>query len=259
MVVVISGASAGIGRALALDYLARGHSVAAIARSAGKLAKLEASAPGHAELLRTFPADVRDKASMAAVADQVHRAFGPVDLVIANAGVAERRGTPGLDADAVAMVFATNVLGVVNTVEPYLKNMARRGTGQVAVISSLAAIHYLPGLGPYCASKAALGRLFEGLYWDLQADGIAVSTICPGFIATDMTRGHTIPARWLMSLDTAVERIVTAIEAKRRMCHFPFEVHAAIRLLALLPDRLKGLVLNKVFHRVFPQTAVEPS
>src|SRR5262249_44828973 len=152
-VVLITGASSGIGRALARYYLNQGATVAAVARRADALRPWQNYLPGR---LAIVPADVTDRVAMAEAIAGVERSLGPIDLAIACAGIAAHQTTADLDLAALERTFATNVCGAFNTLVPVLAAMRRRGRGQVVAVSSLAALQSLPQLTAYCASKAAL-------------------------------------------------------------------------------------------------------
>lgn len=253
MVVFITGASAGIGRGLVLHYLARGCTVAAVARREAKLADLYRLPECDRGLLRTYCADVTDKQTMAQTISAVERELGKIDLAIINAGVTYHHLEPNLDLECFEEVMMTNAIGSIYTLVPIVEAMLKRGRGQIVAISSLAAIASIPRMSTYCASKAALNYQLEGLYWTLKPHGIAVTTICPGFIQTEMTAKHEIPPHWCMTLDRAIAKIVKAIEQKPRLYCFPFWQYQFMRLLAIMPDLIKGWIFNYSIEKWFPR------
>ncbi|HXW70340.1 MAG TPA: SDR family NAD(P)-dependent oxidoreductase [Methylocella sp.] len=237
MIVLVTGASSGIGRALVLHYLSRGHTVAALARRGERLAALAEEAAFLPGKLSTSIADVTDKAAMEAIVARIEQEFGPIMLAIANAGIAEEQEGPDLDLEQLRRMLEVNLIGAANMLAPVTARMRSRKVGQVVALSSLSAIQNLPLLTAYGASKAAVNALMEGLYWQLRPCGVAVTTICPGFVRSEMTEGR-VAQRWCMPLDRAVARIVRAIERRDRLCCFPVWARLGLGCLRLLPGAL---------------------
>lgn len=252
MVVLVTGASSGIGRGLALHYLALGRTVAAVARRESKLALLHDEPESRTGRLQIYPMDVTDRKGMAEVIAAVERDLGPIELAIAGAGVADEQTTADLDVDGFERMLATNVLGAVYTLAPVIAGMTARGRGQIVAISSLAAVQSLPRMLAYGASKAALSYQMEALYWLLRPHGVHVTTVCPGFVATEMTAGR-VPPRWCMAPDRAVVRIAAAIERRRRLHCFPAWQYLMLRLLRAAPDSIKGIAFTDIDKRLFPR------
>ncbi|MGL5940010.1 MAG: SDR family NAD(P)-dependent oxidoreductase [Waterburya sp.] len=252
MVILITGASSGIGRKLVLYYLNQGHTVAAVARCKEKLAELYQESQSQLGTLKIYPADVTDKGRMAEVITVIEKDLGFLDLAIANAGIANQQLTANLDLEAFEQLMQTNVIGVFNTLVPTVKAMMQRGRGQIVTISSLAAFHPIPRLSTYCASKVALNYQLAGLYWTLKPHGIKVTTICPGFIETEMTVKEQVPMYWCMDVNKAVEKIAKAIAQKRRLYCFPFRQYQLIKLLGILPNVIQGFVFNILIEKGFP-------
>lgn len=243
--ILISGASSGIGRALALAYAAPGVSLALGGRDAGRLeaAAVDCRARGAQVLTRCV--DVTDREATRAWVEEAE-AGSPLDLVIANAGISAGTGGGGETAEQVRRIFAVNVDGVVNTVVPALPAMRARRRGQVAVISSLAGFVGFPGAPAYCASKAAVRLWGEGLRGWLAADGVAVSVVCPGFVESPMTAVNTFRMPFLMPAAAAAERIRRGLAANRPRIAFPWPTYAAVRLLAALPPGLLEAVTRRL-------------
>jgi short-subunit dehydrogenase len=252
LVVLVTGASSGIGRGLALHYLALGRPVAAVARREAELALLHDEPQSRRSRFQIYPMDVTDRTGMAEVIAAVERDLGPIELAIAGAGIADEQTTSDLDVDGLERMLTTNVLGVVYTLAPVIAAMAARQRGQIVAISSLAAVQSLPRLVSYCASKVALNYQMEGLYWLLRPHGIHVTTICPGFVATEMTAGR-VPPRWCMAPDRAVAKIAASIARKRRLHCFPVWLYLVLRMLHATPDPIKGFAFTHMDKRLFPR------
>jgi short-subunit dehydrogenase len=243
-VVMITGASSGIGRGLALELARRGAKIGLVARRQEVLEELVAEIQSERNGNATTPtadvlviaADVQDRESMRATARQLHSRFGQIDLLIANAGIGVTNDGAELDAEKVANVINVNVVGASNSVAAVLPEMVARGSGHLVVISSLAAYRGLPKSAAYCASKAALSAMFESLRLDLQPHGIDVTIIHPGFIKTPLTAGRRAHLPWLQELDAAVKKIVRAIEARKKSYAFPWQLATIVRAGMIMPN-----------------------
>jgi short-subunit dehydrogenase len=157
-------------------------------------------------------------------------------VLIANAGVGATVDAADLKGSAVANVINVNVLGAANSVEAVVPEMVKRGSGHLVVISSLAAYRGLPKSAAYCASKAAVSAFFESLRLDLQPRGIAVTIIHPGFIKTPLTAGRQAQMPFLMELDDAVQKIVSAIERRKKSYAFPWQLASVVRIGMIMPN-----------------------
>lgn len=233
---MITGASSGIGRGLALELARRGATVGLTARRADMLADLVneiAAANGKAVAL---PADVQDEASINQATEQLRSQFGHIDMLIANAGIATTADAAGLQASSVANVINVNVIGAANSAAAVVPDMLTRGSGHLVVISSLAAYRGLPKSAAYCASKAAVSAFFESLRLDLQPRGIDVTIIHPGFIKTPLTAGRQAQMPFLMELDDAVQKIVSAIEKRKKSYAFPWQLASIVRAGMIMPN-----------------------
>ena len=246
--VFITGASSGIGAALARHYAARGAVLGLVARRRDALAALVASLPGEHAI---YIVDVADgPALQAAAADFVAR-IGLPDVVIANAGVSV--GTLTEEADdlpAFERVMRTNVLGMVATFQPFAAPMRARGSGRLVGIASVAGIRGLPGAGAYSASKAAAIAYLESLRVELHGSGVRVVTIAPGYIETPMTAVNRYPMPFMLPVDEAARRFVRAIDAGTTYTVIPWQMGVVARLLRLLP--------NAVFDRIFARAGRKP-
>ncbi len=242
MVVLITGASSGVGRALAEHYAQQGAVVATVGRRLN----------GDQLSSRLFPfqGDVTDRQAMDDVVAMVERSLGPIELAIACAGIAEEQSTPDLDLDVLKRALATNVCGTFNVLVPAAARMRLRGRGHIVAISSLAAEYSLPRMTAYCLSKAALNSGMQGIDLLLRGTGVSVTTICPGFIATPMTAGRVSSDR-CMDLDKAVAKILRAIRRRKRVSHFPVRQYLLMRLLCIMPGAMRRSVLEPAFSRLF--------
>jgi short-subunit dehydrogenase len=248
-VVFITGASSGIGRALAAELGRKGASLGLLARRAESLleiAKEVEEAGGHALAL---PADVRDAEAVRVAADELREKFGRVDVLVANAGVGVTTDAKNLQAKEVADVLGINVLGAVNSVTAVLPEMVEQGSGQLVAISSLAAYRGLPKSAAYCASKAALSTFFESLRVDLRESGVEVTIIHPGFIKTPLTAGRHAQMPYLMELDDAIKKIIRAIETRKKSYAFPWQLATISRVGMLLPPDWYDRLMAKRSYR----------
>lgn len=248
MRVFLTGASSGIGEALARHYAASGATLGLAARRQNRLSELIAVLPGeHA----AYPLDVADaKALQAAAADFIAR-HGAPDIVIANAGISV--GTLGDEADdlpAFHRVFQTNVLGMVQTFQPFIAAMKARGSGRLVGIASVAGIRGLPGAGAYSASKAASIAYLESLRVELRGSGVKVVTIVPGYIATPMTAVNPYPMPFILAADEAARRFARAIECGTSYTVIPWQMSVVAKLMRLLP--------NPAFDAIFARSGRKP-
>lgn len=242
-VVWITGASNGIGAALALRLAREGWVVAATARSGNALEHLRAAAPQGA--LFVYPGDVCDAARCAAIVGQIVTHHGQLGLAVLNAGIYEADDAQSFAAHAFTRQLATNLGGIGNTLAPVLDHFRRMGRGHVALTASVLAHHPVPGALSYGATKAAVQYLARGLAHDLRGSGIKVQLINPGFVNTGMTAASgELPLA--ITPDEAAKRIVTGLRRPWFEITFPKRISFAFKLLHCLPRRLAGLVVDKV-------------
>jgi short-subunit dehydrogenase len=237
-VVLITGASSGIGRTLAVELALRGATLGLLARRADVLEEIVGEVGKAGGRALALPADVRDAEAVRAAADRLRTEFGPIDVLVANAGVGATTHAKDLRAAEVAEVININLLGAVNSVTAVVPEMIERGQGQLVAISSLAAYRGLPKSGAYCASKAALSSFFESIRLDLRGTGVDVTIIHPGFIKTPLTAGRHAQMPYLMELQDATRKIVHAIEARKKSYAFPWQLAGIVRFAMLLPVSL---------------------
>jgi short-subunit dehydrogenase len=231
--VVITGASSGLGAALARCYAGSGASVGLIARRGAELEQLAQEFPG---LCATQSADVRDSGAMRQAASALIAHHGLPDIVIANAGISIGTLTELAEDEQVFRdIFDINVIGMVNTFQPYIAAMRERGYGVLVGIASVAGYRGLPGATAYSASKAATIAYLEGLRVELRGSGITVITICPGYIATAMTAGNPYRMPFIISAETAAEKIVAVIARRKTFAVLPWPMAIVARLMHVLP------------------------
>jgi len=237
--VLITGASSGIGQALALHYLLLGARLALMGRQVHVIKSCLEAHGISADSYYVYSADVADSNSMAAAAKDCLARQGVPDVVIANAGISigmdsARRA----DLDVMARILSTNVLGVAATFGPFIDAMVARGSGTLVGIGSVAGIRGLPGHGAYCASKAAVISYCESLRGELRASGIKVVTICPGYIDTPLTKNNRYTMPFLMQPEVFAAQAVSAIEAGASYQVIPWQMGVVAKLLRLLPNWL---------------------
>ncbi len=234
-VVLITGASSGIGRGLALELARRGAKLGLVARRAEALEALvnEIETAGNRAL--ALPADVQDATSMRSVVNQLKDQFGDIDILVANAGVGTSTDGSQISGEEVGRVINVNLVGAANSVEAVVPHMVERRKGHLVGISSLAAYRGLPKSAAYCASKAAVSAFFESLRLDLEPRGINVTIIHPGFIKTALTEGREASMPYLMELDVAVEKIANAIEKRKKSYAFPWQLATIVRASMIMP------------------------
>ncbi len=247
--VFITGASSGIGEALARHYAAQGASLGLFARRASELERVARTlAPASVE---SYAGDVRDAGALERAAKAFTARVGVPDVVVANAGISTGTVTGHAeDLAAFARVFDTNVLGLVNTFQPFITPMRERRHGTLVGIASVAGFRGLPGSGAYSASKAAAIAYLESLRVELRSSGIAVVTVCPGYIATPMTAGNPYPMPFLMQPDVAARKIARAIARRKRFYVLPWPMALAGRVFRALPRPL--------YDRVFANAPRKP-
>jgi len=242
--VLITGASAGIGQAMALHYAGLGYRLALVARR-GELIQAWLDAHKIApDRYTIYGADVTDTGQMASLAQACITQQGLPDVVIANAGISVGVDSSVHDDLAVmAKILATNVMGTAVTFGPFIAPMVARGAGTLVGIGSVAGIRGLPGHGGYCASKAAVISYCESLRGELRSSGVRVVTLCPGYIATPLTQNNQYTMPFLMQPEVFADKAVRAIAAGCSYRVIPWQMGVVAKLLRLLP--------NAVFDRLF--------
>ena len=247
MRVFITGASSGLGAALAVHYAAQGAIIGLVGRDEARLDAIRSTLATTSE---RYALDVADSAAMQAAAAHFIARHGVPEIVIGNAGISV--GVDTADAADLAVLdrtLRTNVTGLATTFQPFIEPMRQRGSGILVGIASVAGIRGLPGSAAYSGSKAAAIAWLESVRVELHPSGIRVLTICPGFVDTPMTRVNRYAMPFLLSADEAARRIAAAIEARKRFAIVPWQMAIAGRLLRLLPCRLYDLAMKRAPHK----------
>ncbi len=227
----ITGASSGIGAALALELAQRGWQVAISAR---READLKAIAKGH-EAIHPFVCDVTDRAAMAKTVTQIEKKIAPIALAVLNAGIYLPTAFPEFDATIFDRTFDVNLTGTVNGLAPLVPLMAARGQGHISLVSSVAGYGGLPTSAAYGASKAALFNLGESMAMDLKPSGVHVSMIAPGFVKTPATDVNEFAMPFIIEADDAARRIADGLAKGKTHISFPKRFSFMLRLINMLP------------------------
>lgn len=244
---VITGASSGIGAALAQCYARRGTNLLLTGRNRDRLLAIKQTCEGFGVAVTADPVDVRDAVAMRewllARDDEA-----PIELVIANAGVSG--GTSGVAADnrmeRDAQIYAVNILGIRNTVDPLVERLRERRRGQIGLVSSMAGFRGLPSAPAYAASKAWVKSYGEGMRGRLRSDGVGVSVICPGFVDSRITEANKFYMPMKIDADRAAQLIHSRLAKNRALIAFPLPMYLLVRGYAALPNWLIEPVLTRL-------------
>ncbi|SEK64507.1 Short-chain dehydrogenase [Variovorax sp. YR750] len=235
--VFITGASSGIGQALAASFYDAGYRLALVARRTGEIEAWASARQLDADRYRVYGADVAQTDSIVTAGRACIEQQGLPDVVIANAGIsvgvdtAERE-----DIDVMARTFATNNVGLMATFHPFVRAMVQRGSGRLVGIGSVASIRGLPGHGAYCASKAGVVAYCESLRGELHNSGVKVVTLCPGYIDTPLTQGNRYGMPFLMKAEDFAAQALRAIEAGTSYRVIPWQMGVVAKIMRMLPN-----------------------
>lgn len=243
---LITGAGSGLGRALAQVLTAAGAKVAGIDCRPDGLHELAAELPQVVVAL----ADVADASAMRQAVGQLQDRLGPVDVLIANAGIGRENSATNFRPEDFEAQVRVNLIGVANTLAAVLPGMLHRRRGHLVAISSLASYRGFPRMAGYCASKAGVNALMDVMRVELEPLGIHVTTICPGWIRTPMTAHIGIHPSYMMDVAAAAQRIVRTIEQRRAFDAFPGRSARRAGLLRLLPCRLSDWLTRRAVERM---------
>ena len=256
-VVLITGAAQGIGRELARQLNAEGAVIAAIDLQGEALAKLASEFNG--KKFASAVADVTDRPALTQAAAQLQERLGPIDVLIANAGVGKAMPALEFSAAEIERQVSVNLIGVANSVEAVLPRMLERKQGHLVAMSSLASARGMPRMAGYCASKAGVNALFDSLRVELQAHGIAVTTICPAWIRTEMTAHIADRLPGLLELPIAARLILEAIRRKKAYYAFPADAVWRMRILRWLPLGVADRWIDRQFQKLLQGAAQPPN
>jgi NAD(P)-dependent dehydrogenase (short-subunit alcohol dehydrogenase family) len=245
-VALITGAGSGLGRQLALALAADGVAIGAIDLAPESMASLASELPG--KLMAWAVADVTDRTALRKGVAQLQERLGPIDLLIANAGIGIETTAEDFRAEDIEAQVRVNLIGVANSIEAVLPDMITRRRGQLVAISSLASYRGLPRMAGYCASKAGVNGLMDALRVELKPLGITVTTICPGWIRTPLTDNIDVPKPYMLEPADAARRIVAAIHRRRPFYAFPRPALRRVRLLRWLPCGPSDWLINRLLR-----------
>ena len=243
-VVLVTGAGNGLGRQMARRLAAEGAAVAALDISPESLASLTAELSG--AKVAGAVGDVTDRESLGKAARDLEGRLGPTDVLIANAGIGRETPADPYDAEAFEAQVRVNLVGVSNSIGAVLPGMLRRGRGHIAAISSLASYRGLPKMAGYCASKAGVNALLEAVRVEVEPRGVAVTTVCPGWIRTPLTETIKVPQPFMMDVDVAARQILGAIRRRDAFFAFPRPSVRRVRLMKWLPPRASDWLVRKL-------------
>jgi NAD(P)-dependent dehydrogenase (short-subunit alcohol dehydrogenase family) len=249
-VVLITGGASGIGRQFAKALAAEGAKIAALDVNAHLLETLATELKG--KPFASSVADVTDLNAVRAATKQVESILGPTDVLIASAGIGKETSALDYKGEDMAALISINLIGVSNSIDAVIAGMRERRQGHIVAMSSLASYRGVPRMAGYCASKAGVTALLDSIRVELRPLGIAVTTLCPGWISTPMTDAVTVPGAKMMPVEEAVRRMLLVIRARRSYYAFPASQAWQVRMLKYLPrgitdkmvmgqmDRLQG-------------------
>lgn len=243
-VALVTGASSGIGWELARQLAKSGYKVGIVARREQPLRDLATRVAEFGGTALPLVADVGSREQIEAAVATVRSQLGPIDLVIANAGVGRPTLRDPVNMADVEETFRINLMGVVYTLSAALPDMLARKSGHLVAVSSLAAYRGLPAESAYCASKAAVNVYMDGLRIHLRGTGVRTTTICPGFVTTPMTETNTFYMPQLMTAEYAVGKMLRAIARGRKVYNFPWRLHVMVKLSRWLPDGVINWVMG---------------
>lgn len=244
-IVFITGASSGIGEYVAYEYAKQGATIGLAARRKELLEKVSAKCEELGGKTIICETDVTNQSATKMVIDDFIIKSGGIDIVIANAGISGKTDITSGNSNEINRMLSTNILGVTNTVIPALPTMLKQQSGQVVILSSIAGFRGLPGRSGYSASKAAVRFMANSWRSSFAKDGISFTTICPGFIDTDMTNKHKYHMPFLMDVDVFAKKMVNAIEKKKKTYIVPWQWRFVVPLIKAVPEWLLNFASSK--------------
>lgn len=250
--VIITGAASGIGYQFALEFAERGARVGAIDRHEGQLKVLTETISRQSPSTKCafVVADVTDREAMITTIQTMISTLGTPSMVIASAGIGDENPIVGFSAETFARQVNINLVGVANTLEPIIPLFIQQKRGHIVALSSLASYRGLPNMAGYCASKAGLSAFMDSLRVELQDYGVTCTTLCPGFIHTNMTKDLDLPPSEVMSLEYAMSRMMEAIESKQSYLAFPSKNHWLLAFSRMLPTKLGDFLTRRRMQKL---------
>jgi short-subunit dehydrogenase len=250
-VALVTGAASGIGRAVAVALGQEGARLALLDRSPEGLQTLADELTARGVSCAFAVADVRQRQEVQTAVRQLSDQLGPVDLLVASAGITGVTLVDDLDVETTESIIAVNLLGVIYTIDAVLPGMLARGSGHIVGISSLAGVRGLPFAAAYCASKAGLSAYLESLRPALWPRGIFVTTVLPGFVQTPLMKGAAAqPPMAMMAPEKAARHILAAILRRRRVAAFPWTTGLMLCYLRWLPPALFDWTMRRVARHI---------
>ncbi len=243
--IFITGASSGIGEYVAYEYAKQGATIGLAARRKELLEKVSAKCIELGGKPIIYETDVSNQTETKNAIDNFITKSGGIDIVIANAGISGKIDLESGNADEINRMLSTNILGVTNTILPVLPTMLEKQSGRVVVVSSIAGFRGLPGRSGYSASKVAVRFMMNSWRSSFSKDGISFTTICPGFIDTDLTGNHKYHMPFLMNVEVFAKKMVNAIEKKKKTYIAPWQWRFIIPLIKTVPEWLLNYVASK--------------
>jgi len=245
--ILITGASSGIGEALAREYANPGIFLALSGRNRERLNAVANYCRNKGVIVNTQVVDVTDRGAMAEWIKATNSEH-PLDLIIANAGIAGDSGARSSDLNErlTRDIFDVNMLGVLNTIFPVIENMRQRRKGQLALVSSIAGFHGLPSAPAYSASKAMVKAYGEALHGVLKKDRVEVSVICPGFVRSRITDKNAFSMPLIMSASKAAQKIRKGLEKNQILIAFPWPFVLFMWCMSLLTSHLANKILSQI-------------
>src|SRR5262245_13986047 len=247
-VAVLTGASSGIGWELAKELAKDGYRMGLLARRREPLEKLAREIRAAGGMADCETADVSERQPAIEAIHRLAERLGPVDLLVANAGMGGESKIEPMNGEEQEQMFRVNFFGMLYTIEAVLPEMLKRGRGHLAGVSSLGAYKGFPGQQAYCASKAAVKTYLEGLRIQLRYRGIAVTTICPGFVRTPMTEAHAFGMPFLIDASDAARRIAKALRQRKKVFNFPWQTERLVKFTYWVPDRFMARALRRHYR-----------
>lgn len=244
-VVLLTGAAHGIGRATALALAQRGTRLGLIDRDRDGLGAIAGELRGLGATVADAAIDVTDRAGLLGAVAAIESAIGPTEVLVACAGIGTLTLVPDLDVSTLRETLEVNLIGVAHSIEAVLPGMIARGRGHIVGVASMAGYRGFPWMISYSASKAALIAYLEALRPGLLRRGVTVTTVCPGFVRTQLSTSvpYQRPIK-MIDPEDAARHLVRAIEKRPRNCIFPWDMRIGLAILKYMPDRFFDVLMR---------------